>query len=195
MLSRREGSTAAITILILMGFDWIRSYKTTETHTLLYSCPDRRTIAGRHAGSIGNSNPTSGESIAFAVMYHQADLGGLTFAHEVGHVLGMAHHYQSSGFTPPYPWSYGHVAYPDASHTMGFVTTMAYTGFCGGSPPCFKVPYYSNPAITIGADPVQGRPIGNSSIANNAQTETLVAPIVAGYRSPPPPLFADGFES
>lgn len=143
----------------------------------------------------GNSNPTSGESIAFAVMYHQADLGGLTFAHEVGHVLGMAHHYQSSGFTPPYPWSYGHVAYPDASHTMGFVTTMAYTGFCGGSPPCFKVPYYSNPAITIGADPVQGRPIGNSSNANNAQTATLVAPIVAGYRSPPPPLFADGFES
>lgn len=139
---------------------------------------------------------------AFAVVSRHYALNYYTFAHEVGHVFGLDHGSGSpEGNTGAgiFPWAQGHVGPFDeaAGFPEGFVTVMAPIGLCGGSPPCYEVPYFSNPELTNPEQPVRGRSLGLVDAADNALAMRLAASTIAAYREsvPDPDLIVlDGFE-
>lgn len=120
---------------------------------------------------------------AFAVVMRSYGLNYYTFAHEVGHVMGLDHGGSGAG-SGAFPWAQGHIGYVDnaAGYPEGFVTVMANIGLCGGSPPCHQVPYFSNPELTDPAPPVRGRALGVSDVADSARALRDVASTVEMYR-------------
>lgn len=120
---------------------------------------------------------------AFALVTRSYGLNYYTFAHEVGHVMGLDH----GGSGPSggaYAWAQGHIGYVDsaAGYPEGFVTVMANIGLCGGTPPCHQVPYFSNPELTDPEPPVRGRALGVSNVADSARVLRDVASTVEMYR-------------
>ena len=126
---------------------------------------------------------------AYSAVHHSAMLGA-TFAHELGHNLGLSHDWYADG----------HVWAPSARGYVSlegrFQTIMAYQDHCGdvlGNPPCSEMPFYSDPNRVYSGFP-SGVPIGTSTQctwhnpdnppcdadATSALRESV--PIVAGYR-------------
>ena len=106
----------------------------------------------------------------------------LTYAHEIGHNLGLAHDRANSSNPGRYSYSYG---YQDPS--ANFRTVMSYS--CSGG--CPRVNHFSNPAVmynglTTGIDYMA------TDSADNARTLNLTRIEMAGYRAeivvPPPTL-------
>ena len=102
----------------------------------------------------------------FAFVHSDSDPA--TLAHEVGHVLGAGHEraIQRGGITP---YAHGLVA-------NNLVDVMAYGR--GGET---MVPFFSTPRFSF-----QGTPLGDPATEDNARTVREFAPVVAGYRQPPP---------
>ena len=124
--------------------------------------------------------------VAFAVVARSYGLTDYTFAHEVGHVMGLDH--GGGGVSGgAFPWGQGHVGYVDsaAGYPEGFVTVMANIGLCGGSPPCHYVPYFSNPELTDPEPPVRGRALGEIDLADSARALRDAAATIAQYRDDP----------
>jgi hypothetical protein len=135
----------------------------------------------------------------FAVSVVLRPIMGTSFIyqHEVGHSLGMDHSIENATVLPPngsFPWSYGHLEPVENGNTTGFATVLTYLGLCGGTPPCFKVPYYSNAGLQFAEDPYQGRALGIPDEAENYRTGNAVAPIVAQFRTTALMVFANGFD-
>jgi len=97
---------------------------------------------------------------------------GDTFAHENGHLLGLAHDpgtAASRGEAPPIlPYAQGHTV------AGLFGTIMSY-----GTP---AIPYLSSPDLLFA-----GEPIGIADERDNARAARENAPLVAAYRPPGPP--------
>ncbi len=115
------------------------------------------------------------ESYAFAATDVGCALGGLAFAHEHGHNMGMEHNFENSsvGNTPEdasYLWSFAH--YVDGS----FRTIMSYSNPCTSG--CSKAARFSNPDILF-----NGLATGISDTRDNARTGDLTSPIIADFRS------------
>ena len=87
----------------------------------------------------------------------------LVYAHENGHLLGMAH--QPGLEFPLYPFAHGH-------SVAGVFTTVMYSAL-GPT----MIPYFSNPDILY-----QGFPTGIADERDNARVAELNAPIVAALR-------------
>lgn len=130
-----------------------------------------------------NSVGIENAAYAFAVVTRSYGLNYYTFAHEVGHLMGLDHGGSGPG-AGAYAWGQGHIGYVDsaAGYPEGFVTVMANIGLCGGSPPCHFVPYFSNPELTDPAPPVRGRALGISNVADSARALRDVASTVEMYR-------------
>jgi hypothetical protein len=130
-----------------------------------------------------NSVGVENAAYAFAVVTRSYGLSYYTFAHEVGHVMGLDHGGSGPG-AGAYAWGQGHIGYVDsaAGYPEGFVTVMGNIGLCGGSPPCHFVPYFSNPELTDPAPPVRGRALGASNVADSARALRDVASTVEMYR-------------
>ena len=100
-----------------------------------------RNICGIAGGVLDPDN--TDDSTAFAMS--SPTIGCyLTFAHEVGHLLGLSHdHYavNANGGRPPgaFPYSYGYVSVAE-----GWRTIMAYPSACSPNP-CHRLPRFSNP--------------------------------------------------
>ncbi len=126
---------------------------------------------------------------AYSAVHHAAMLSD-TFAHELGHNLGLSHDWYADG----------HVWAPSARGYVSlegrFKTIMAYHDHCGdvlGSPPCAEMPFYSNPN-RVYSGLRRGVPIGTSTECKwhdpdnppcDADATSALAhnvPIVAGYR-------------
>jgi len=111
-------------------------------------------------------------SLAFQVSDVDCAVGGLTFAHEHGHNLGMEHNYENSGSpgTASYPWSFGQ--WVDTS----FRTVMSYSEPCTGC--CSRTTKFSNPDVFH-----NGVPTGFDGSRDNARTGDSTGPIAAAFRS------------
>lgn len=139
----------------------------------------------------GNFSPGPAfESFAVALS-ERAYAGLFVFAHEVGHLQGMGHYSLSA--PAAYVWGHPHVAFVGPPFTQGFLTVMnSGTGECGGSPPCYLVPYLSNPTINIADAPFEGRSLGVVGTRENYRLARDTLAIVNGFRDDR--LHSDGFE-
>lgn len=109
---------------------------------------------------------------AFATVSRTCATGYYSFAHEVGHNMGSAHH-ASFGEEGAYDWSYGHRD-PDAN----FRTVMAYN--CPGG--CQRINRWSDPSATWDGLAL-GAAHGDDEPADNVGTLDDVRGIVAGFRA------------
>ncbi|MCC5087121.1 reprolysin-like metallopeptidase [Xanthomonas campestris] len=93
----------------------------------------------------------------------------ITFAHEIGHNLGLAHDKADSGpgaFTYAYGWR-------QTLDEGSFNTIMAYA-----SDDQQRVPYFANPRITL----CNGNPCGDANEADQTRALNIAMPIAANFR-------------
>ncbi len=140
------------------------------------------------------SNSATGCGIAFLMVFPDVSFsesaysvtkrscGGLTFAHELGHNLGLHHDRyvtQGQGATPA---AHGFTNIDSLTATRpGFRTVLAYNTRCldaGGT--CDRIPFYSDPDLLW-----LGQPMGAAGTEDNAEAAQLTAPIAASFRAAP----------
>ena len=121
-----------------------------------------------------NRGEVSAEREIFGFALTVVYCGGLTFAHELGHNMGLHHdRYEvglsfSVGRVPLIGSHYGYVNQkafePDAPEDTRWRTIMSYNLQCSevGSFGCDQLPYFSNPELTYNGDPM-GVPVDNPS--------------------------------
>jgi hypothetical protein len=105
---------------------------------------------------------------AFNVVDRTCSASNQTYAHEVGHNMGLQHDPNNAGTTPAYNYAFGY------QHPTGaFRTVMAYPCPSGSCP---RVKHFSNPNVTY-----NGMPTG-SATSNNALALNNTAATVANFR-------------
>jgi hypothetical protein len=119
-------------------------------------------------GYLMNPVSPSFESNGFSSVARSCAVGNLSFAHELGHNEG-AHHNPENAGSAAFPYAYGH--YVDAS----FRTVMSYTNQCPSG--CTRVPYFSNPAISV-----NGVPTGVTDLRDNHRAINETALTVSQFR-------------
>lgn len=107
-------------------------------------------------------------SSAFNVVDRTCAAGNLTYAHEMGHNMGLQHDPANAGSSPAYSYAYGY-----QEPTGLFRTVMAYACPTGSCP---RLMYFANPAVSY-----SGRPTGTAS-QNTALALNNTAPTVANFR-------------
>jgi hypothetical protein len=118
-------------------------------------------------------NPGPGfASSAFQASDVDCAVGGLTFAHEHGHNLGMEHNIENSSApgSASYPWSFGQWA------NASYRTVMSYSDPCAGG--CPRISKFSNPDVDH-----NGVPTGADGSRDNARTGDLTGPIAVDFRA------------
>ncbi len=121
-------------------------------------------IVGNGGGSCGigyvmESVASSFEALAFAVTARSCVSPNLTFAHEMGHNMGLQHDRHVDRSNSPFPYSHGYVNQaafaPGAPANKRWRTIMAYNDECSASGfGCTRLMYFSNPANTYTGDPM-----------------------------------------
>lgn len=112
---------------------------------------------------------------AFQVTARSCAVGNLTYAHEHGHNMGMAHNPENAG-NAAYPYSYGHWYTAGATAADRFRTVMSYSNPCTNG--CTRRAYWSNPDISY-----LGTPTGIADARDNARNMRNVGPVVANWRT------------
>ena len=101
----------------------------------------------------------------------------MTFAHELGHNMGLRHDRYASG-VPRTGFRYGYVNQrafePGAPETARWRTIMAYNSQCGrvGGFHCARLPYFSNPEVTYDGDPM-GVPVDHPSTSADGPADAV----------------------
>ena len=115
-----------------------------------------------------------GESHAFGLTGYDCEVGGYTFAHELGHNMGLNHDRYTEWCADaeerpggcdivlentPHAYSYGYVNQralaADATEDQAWTTIMAYSWQCGDAElSCRTLRDFSNPGNSLGGDPL-----------------------------------------
>lgn len=123
-----------------------------------------------------------GSDAAFAVVDIDCMVDYMTFAHEIGHVMGARHDWYKDQRVTPFRFSHGlsrpfsqirtMMAYPDECEALGW--------------DCPKIQRFSNPDVWYWSSDVPptliGNPEGHAEPADNASSINLMAPTVASLR-------------
>jgi len=116
---------------------------------------------------------------SFQVTKNSCAVGNLSYAHEHGHNMGMAHNPEDAGVNPVRPYGYGH------RYAGSYRTVLSYN--C--SPSCGRVPRFSNPDVDY-----SGLPTGIADARDNARAGDDEDSGVAAKR-PSVTILWDSFES
>ena len=131
-------------------------------------------------GYLMTSVSTSFASYAFSVVARFCATGNYTLAHELGHNQGARHDWYMDANITPYAYAHGYVNTTDRWRTV-----MAYNNECSARGfYCTLLPYWSNPNLTYGGDPM-GVPAGGFHPADNHQTLNNTCSTVANFRDGP----------
>ncbi|MDX2137556.1 MAG: DUF5011 domain-containing protein, partial [Chloroflexota bacterium] len=121
-----------------------------------------------------SGNPLQFANFAYSVVYLGCLPGGLTLAHEVGHIMGLDHDRNNSGPDAPIlPYAFGY------QHPNGFLRdVMAYSNGC--TMPCPAINYFSSGSNRFGQLALGDSTTDGSSALN------FTAPYVAQFRGSAP---------
>lgn len=112
---------------------------------------------------------------AFQVTARTCAVGNLTYAHEHGHNMGMAHN-PENGSSAAHPFAFGHWNNTSAVAAERFRTVLSYSNPCTTAN-CTRRPYFSNPLVSY-----MGQPTGIADQRDNARNMGLVTDTVANWR-------------
>jgi glucose/arabinose dehydrogenase len=102
------------------------------------------------------------QSLGFSVVEQVCAVGNLTFAHELGHNMGLRHDWYIDNGTTPYSYAHGHVNVGTTPSTR-WRTIMAYNDKCAAQGvSCTRLTYFSNPNLSYLGAPI-GVPAGTST--------------------------------
>jgi hypothetical protein len=147
-------------------------------------------LQGPVEGAAYLNDQTSMGAGGFAVMQRSGTENGRTFAHEIGHNLGLHHDWYVTSEPGAFQYSKGYVSLPGR-----FLDVMAYQDLCVDTQTqCAQLLYYSNSTLQRDGHPQGVSPgtnvtcqAGNSTHvecdADNAAALTVMAPIVAKFRN------------
>ena len=110
------------------------------------------------------------ETAAFTAVNHACAVANVSFAHELGHLLGARHNPEADPSTSPYPYGHGY-----QQPAGPWRTVMAYA--CATTT-CPRLEHWSNPNVSIG-----GRPTGTAATHDNARVLNERAGTVAAFRT------------
>ena len=113
-------------------------------------------------GYLMTSESTGFASSAFNVV-DRGCISNFSFAHELGHNMGMHHDRANSSGTGVFSYSYGY------GQPGGYRDTMAYQSACG-SGACPRVNYWSSPDVTYNGNPL-GIAVGNTGTRSRCQND------------------------
>lgn len=116
----------------------LRSEYSADICVLICDIPESLTYAGI-ARSIKSSSQNS-----FCLVDYWYSFLNITFAHEIGHLIGCRHNESSDPSNVPY--AYGHGYTVNNPTTGSWRTIMGTTNSCNGCP---RNPYWSNPNVSI----------------------------------------------
>lgn len=106
---------------------------------------------------------------AYCVVSHNCASSYLSFAHEIGHIIGCNHDLITNPETDQYQYNHGYV-----SENNNWRTVMSYN-VCGG---CTRIPYWSNPEVSY-----SGEAMGNTTYCDNARVWYERAETVSYFRN------------
>lgn len=155
----REQSSADVVHLVVDGF-W---------------AVNGRGICGIAQGLLDPRSPD--DSIAFS-MSGSGMQCNLSFAHEMGHLMGLSHDHYAVNANGGRPRGAFHYSYGYVNRSESWRTIMAYPEACSPNR-CPRLPLYSNPRRN---HLVTGSPLGQLNSADASQSLNQTRTIVASFR-------------
>jgi hypothetical protein len=111
----------------------------------------------------------------FSVVQRSCAIANRSFAHEVGHNLGLLHDPYVNQGSGPFSFGHGYVSLAGAPGEQ-FRTVMAYEVECAESgSECPRVPYFSNASLMLGR-----HPLGEPGLSDAARALSISVPLVTG---------------
>lgn len=149
---------------VMDGVHTLRNTYKADIVTLLTDATDYCGL-----GYVMSNVSSSFAPFAFNVVSQDCAAANLSFAHELGHNMGLQHDFANADFEGAYPYAYG---YRDPDF---FRTVMAYE--CPIATPCPRVQHFSTHTRSYG-----GRPTGVANESENARALNDTAFTTANFR-------------